>query len=183
MRKITTGLFTSLDGIVDADDDWQFTYFDAELMHEISNNSGIDDLLMGRVSYEGYARLRTEHPDSPVLPFLDSKPKHVVSTTLSDQDLDWEGARIIGGDVTAGVRALKRSPGRGILVLGSPMLVRWLLAHGLLDELALTVFPIVVGSGPRLFQDMPAERVGLRLTEHRALASGTLSLRYTPATG
>jgi len=111
MRTIRTGLFTSLDGIVDADDDWQFAYFDEELMGGIFDGlDGADDLLMGRVSYQGYARLRTEHPDSPVLPFLDARPKHVVSTTLTDRDLDWEGATIIGGDVAAGIDALKRSP-------------------------------------------------------------------------
>jgi len=144
MRTIRTGLFTSLDGIVDADDDWQFAYFDEELMRGMfAGFDGADDLLMGRVSYEGYARLRTEHPDSPVLPFLDARPKHVVSTTLADRDLDWEGATVIG----------------------------------------LTVFPIVVGSGPRLFQNVPAKRIGLRLTDSRALASGALSLRYSPAEG
>jgi len=184
MRRIRTGLFTSLDGIVEADDDWQFAYFGEELMSEIFDGfRGADDLLMGRVSYEGYARLRTEHPDSPVLPFLDSRPKHVVSTTLADRDLDWAGATVLGGDVAAGIDALKRSPGGDILLLGSPTLVRWLLSRGLLDELALTVFPILVGSGPRLFQDMPAKRVGLRLTDSRALASGALSLRYAPAKG
>jgi len=184
MRMIRTGLFTSLDGIVDADDDWQFAYFDEELMGGIFDGlDGADDLLMGRVSYQGYARLRTEHPDSPVLPFLDARPKHVVSTTLTDRDLDWEGATIIGGDVAAGIDALKRSPGGDVLLLGSPTLVRWLLSRGVIDELALTVFPIVVGSGTRLFENMPAERVGLHLTDSRALASGALSLRYAPAKG
>jgi len=182
MRTVRTGLFTSLDGIADADDDWQFSYCDEQLMREILGGfDGADDLLMGRVSYEGYARLRTEHPDSPVLPLLDARPKHVVSTTLADEDLDWKGATIIGGDVAAGIDALKRSPGGDILLLGSPTLVRWLLSHGLLDELALLVFPVVVGSGPRLFEDMPVERVGLRLTDSRALESGTLSLRYATA--
>lgn len=71
--------------------------------------------------------------------------------------------------------ALKRSPGGDVLLLGSPTLVRWLLSRGLLDELVLTVFPIVVGSGTRLFQNMPAERVGLRLTDSRALTSGALA--------
>jgi dihydrofolate reductase len=182
MRTIRTGLFISLDGIVEADDDWQFAYFDEELMRGIFDGfDGADDLLMGRVSYEGYARLRTEHPDSPVLPLLDARPKHVVSTTLANQDLDWEGATVMCGDVAAGIDALKRSPGGDILLLGSPTLVRWLLSRGLLDELVLTVFPIVVGSGPRLFENMPTERVGLRLTDSRALASGALSLHYAPA--
>lgn len=181
MRTIRTGLFTSLDGIVDADDDWQFAYFDEELLHEIlAGFDGADDLLMGRVSYEGYARLRTEHPDSPILPLLDARPKHIVSTTLTDRDLDWQGATVMGGDVGAALEALKRSPGGDVLLLGSPTLVRWLLSRGLLDELVLTVLPIVVGSGPRLFEDMPCERLGLRLTESRALASGALSLTYAP---
>ena len=81
----------------------------------------------------------------------------------------------------AGIDALKRSPGGDILLLGSPTLVRWLLSHDLLDEFVLLVFPVVVGSGPRLLEDMPVERVGLRLTDSRALESGALSLRYATA--
>lgn len=75
MGKIVTGLFTSLDGIVDADDDWQFPYFDEELFAAITAGwHSASTLLLGRRSYEGYERLRVEHPDSPMLAFLDATP-------------------------------------------------------------------------------------------------------------
>lgn len=70
-----------------------------------------------------------------------------------------------------------------MLVLGSPTLVRWLLANDLLDELNIAVLPIVVGGGPRLFDEMPASRVPLALAGSAALGSGALELRYRPATG
>jgi len=127
MRTVRTGLFTSLDGIVDADDDWQFSYFDEELMREIFGGfDGADDLLMGRVSYEGYACLRTEHPDSPVLPLLDARPKHVASTTPADEDLDREGATIIGGDVAAGtMRSSDRRAATSCTTLSSGAVMRF----------------------------------------------------------
>ena len=80
---------------------------------------------------------------------------------------------------------LKQQPGKDILVLGSPTLVRWMLGQGLLDELALIVLPIIVGSGPRLFPEKsaadPLTRLGLDLTNVHPLASGALQLTYTPA--
>lgn len=179
MRRIVTGLFMSLDGVVDADGDWQFPYFDDEMASEIDpGDSDTGGVLMGRRSYEGYDRLRSEHPESPVVAFLDSTPKHVVSTTLST--LDWAGAHVVGGDVESEIQRLKEQPGGDLLLLGSPSLARWLLLRGLLDELHVLVLPIIVGAGVRLFEDMANQQIPLRLTESRALRSGVL-VRYIPA--
>lgn len=183
MRRLFTGLFTSLDGIVEADDQWQFPYFDEELFQGITAGwARAGATLLGRRSYEGFDALRGEHPDSPAVAFLDAVPKYVVSTALND--VSWRGTPVLGDrDLREQVLQLKREPGRDILVLGSPTLVRWLLRNDLLDELNLTVLPIIVGSGVRLFEDMdmPGGHLGLDLGRARTLASGVLELTYTPA--
>lgn len=178
MGKIVTGLFTSLDGIVDAEDDWQFPYFDEELFAGITAGwHSAGTLLLGRRSYEGYERLRVEHADSPMLSFLDATPTYVVSSTLNNPSRD--GVTVIDGD-PARIAQLRTEAEGNVLVLGSPTLLRWLLANDLLDELNVTVLPTVVGEGPRLFDDMPTRRVPLRLAGSKALQSGALELRYTP---
>ncbi|CAN5151036.1 dihydrofolate reductase family protein [soil metagenome] len=176
--KIVTGLFTSLDGVVDADDDWQYPYFDEELFAGVAASwDSTGTLLLGRRSYEGYERLRVEHPESPMLAFLDATPTYVVSSTLNNASHD--RVTIIGADPERIVQ-LRREREGDVLVLGSPTLVRWLLVNGLLNELNMTVLPIVVGDGLRLFDEMPAKRVALRLTGSTALHSGALELRYSP---
>lgn len=177
MGKIVTGLFTSLDGAVDADDDWQYAYFDEELFAGIAagwNRAGV--LLLGRRSFEGYERLRVEHPDSPMRSLLESTPTYVVSSTLGDDQRD--GVTVVDGD-SERIDRLRAETIGDVLILGSPTLVRWLLAEDLLDELNLTVLPIVVGYGPRLFEDMPVTRLPLSLAASTALRSGALELRYT----
>lgn len=177
-----TGLFMSLDGIVEADDDWQFAYFDEELFAGISAGwARAGAVLMGRNSFLGYDNLRHDHPDSPVVHFLDGIPKYVASTTLTTAD--WPRTTVLGAGLEGEIARLRSQPGKDILVLGSPTLVRWLLARRQLDALTFTVLPIVVGSGVRLFQDMemPTGHLSMRLDEARPLASGALELRYTVA--
>lgn len=181
VRTIKTGMFMSLDGVVEADDDWQFAYFDEELLAGITGAwESSDTVLLGRRSFEGYDGLHADHPDSPVLAFLQGVDRVVVSTTISATD--WAGTTVLGEDVYERLGELKRLPGADILVLGSPTLVRGLLGQGLLDELNLTVLPIVVGSGQRLFpESVPAEnldRLPLTLTRCTALGSGALELQY-----
>jgi len=103
----------------------------------------------------------------------------VTSTTL--RAADWPGTTILDGDLREQVPAIPTAAGTDLLVLGSPTLVRGLLRHRLLDELRLTVLPIVVGSGVRLFVDEDLDgHLPLRLLESRALASGVLQLTYSP---
>lgn len=177
-RITTTLLFQSLDGIVEADDTWQFAYFDEELFEGITAAwARAGAVLMGRRSYEGYDRLRHTHPDSPAVAFLDRTPKHVVSSTLTD--VDWPGTTLLAGDLGDQVPAISTPAGTDLLVLGSPTLVRGLLRLRLLDELRLTVLPIIVGSGVRLFVDDDlGDHLPLGLAESRALSSGALELRY-----
>ena len=180
--KLVTGLFMSLDGVVEADDGWQFAYFDDELFAGIAAGwARAGAVLLGRRSFAGYDRLRREHPDSPAVQFLDSVPKYVASTTLTE--VGWSGTTVLGVDLEAELARLRTEPGKDILVLGSPTLVRWLLGHRLLDALTFTMLPIIVGSGVRLFDDMevPTGHLGMRLEAVQPLASGALELRYTLA--
>lgn len=183
MRKITSGMFMYLDGVVHADDDWQFAYFDEELYARIIGAwQSSDAAVMGRRSFEGYSALRTKHPDSPMLAFLQRVDRYVVSTTMTQTD--WPGTTVLDHDVYDRLAALKRQPGRDVLVAGSPTLVRGLLGRGLLDELNITILPIVVGSGDRLFPDATTaqdlNRLRLTLASSSALRSGALELQYVP---
>jgi dihydrofolate reductase len=182
MRKIVSGLFMSLDGIVDADDDWQFSYFDEEMFAELTAAwERASAALMGRRSFEGYNALRTDHPDSPMLGFLERVDRYVVSTTITETH--WPGTAVLRDDVFDRLAALKDQPGGDILVCGSPSVLRGLLGHGLLDELNLVILPILVGSGGRLFLESSAgdlNRLPLKLANSTAFDSGALSLQYVP---
>lgn len=185
MRKIVTGLFMSLDGVVEADNDWQFAYFDEEVFDSIAAGwDRADAALMGRRSFEGFDTLRLEHPDSPMVAYLERVDRYVASTTLAQSS--WRGSTVLRGDVYEQLSQLKQRPGKDILVPGSPTLVRWLLSHGLLDELNVSILPIIVGSGVRLFPDTSTgdllTRVGLDLVSSKPLRSGAVEVSYAPAT-
>jgi dihydrofolate reductase len=182
MRTISTSLFQSLDGVLEAENDWQFRYLDEETFAALTIDwARSDAALLGRRSFEGFVDVRANYPDSPVVGFLGSVDRYVVSGP--DYQPAWEGTAVIGGDVPAQVRRLKEQDGGNILVIGSPTLIRTLLAAGLIDDLVVVVLPIVVGSGPRLTPgDGPArlDRVPLRLAAARTLGSGAVHLTYAP---
>jgi len=184
MRKLVTSLFISLDGVVEADNDWQFAYLDDETFGALTTAwDRVDAALMGRRSFEGYDEVRLANPDSPVVGFLHRVTRYLIST--SPAEVAWQGSTVLSGDVRKQVTQLKQQPGKDILVLGSPTLVRWLLAQELLDELALIILPIIVGAGPRLFPEAsagdPLTRVGLELANVKSLHSGALQMSYTSA--
>jgi dihydrofolate reductase len=105
-------------------------------------------------------------------------PKFVVSTTL--QSVEWRNSTLITGDVVGQLTHLKELPGKNISVTGSATLVRWLLRVGLLDELRLLLYPLVVGRGSRLFED-GGEEMGLGLVDSKTFSTGVVSLTYEPA--
>ena len=111
---------------------------------------------------------------------MNSFPKVVVSTTLDRAD--WQNSTLISGDVAAEITKLKQQPGRNINVSGSGTLVSWLLRQGLLDQLDLLVFPVVVGHGKRLFGG-EGNQAGLTLAASEAFTSGVVHLTYHPASG
>ena len=134
-------------------------------------------LLIGRVTYESFAGAwpaRTgEFADK-----MNGMPKHVVSTTLKDPK--WNNCTMIMADVAGEVAKLKQGSGGPILVAGSRMLVQTLLKHKLVDELRLMIFPVVLGSGRRLFPEMP-DKMLLRLAGTQAFPSGVVVNSYVLA--
>jgi dihydrofolate reductase len=176
--KIVSSFFISLDGVVEAPDQWHFPYFNEEMGGAIGKAAETTDaFLMGRVVYEEWAGYWPTSTDEPFASFLNNTPKYVVSRTL--QEASWNNTTIINGDVAAGIRDLKDRTQRDIGMSGSATLVRWLLANGLLDRLNLLVHPIVVGKGQRLFEDTPTHP--LRLLSQETFSTGVLNLAYAPA--
>lgn len=178
MRKVTAGLFMSLDGVVESPSQWGAPHFDDEVLGEISAGvAQADAVLLGRRTYLEFAELWPGR-EGPMADFLNNAPKHVVSSTL--QELRWGPARLVTGDLDEQVAELKRQPGKDIQVPGSPRVVRSLLRDGLLDELSLMIAPIVVASGMRLFDEL-TDPVRLELVDSKALSGGVLSATYRPA--
>jgi dihydrofolate reductase len=174
MRKITAGLFISLDGVVESPSEWAYPHFNDEAMGAI--NEGLpqaDAILLGRHTYLEFAELWPGR-EGPMGDFLNQTPKHVVSSTLDT--LEWGPAALLEGDLAEALTELKRQPGRNIQVPGSPRLVGSLLRDGLLDELTLMAAPVVVGAGARLFDEIGG-RIELELVESRAYGS-VLSSTY-----
>jgi dihydrofolate reductase len=181
MRRVVTGLFMSLDGVVESPSSWGAPYFDDELFEWI--NAGLpeaDSILLGRRTYLEFAGLWPgQGSSSPMAEFLNTTPKHVVSSTL--ETLEWSPASVVRGELGDQIRALKQQPGRNIQIPGSPMLVRSLLRDQLLDELSLAICPLVVGSGMHLFEEEIGEQVPLTLVASRTLRSGVLAVTYHPS--
>lgn len=135
-----------------------------------------DALLLGRVTYEGFAAAWPSRSGDPYSDKFNSMPKYVVSTSLNRAG--WNNSTIIGHDVVERVRALTQD--QNLLVWGSPTLVQALMGNALVDEYVLLVSPIVRAKGVRLFRDA-GEQHELRITESTVLGGGMLALRMTPA--
>ncbi len=180
MRKIVTGLFMSLDGVVEAPSSWASPYFSDEVFEWIG--AGLpkaDAILLGRRTYLEFAEMwPSQGSRVPMAEFLNTTPKYIVSSTLDT--LNWGPASLVRGDLASELGKLKQQPGKNIQIPGSPTLVRSLLRDGLIDELSLGIAPIVVGSGMRLFEEIN-EQVPLKLRESGSLSSGMLTVTYQPA--
>lgn len=177
MRKIIASLFVSLDGVAEAPDTWHFPYFDDEMGNAVgAAMADSDAMLLGRVQYEEFAAYWPTSEDE-FAGFMNNQKKYVVTTTLTEAT--WNNTEIIGGDVVAGLRALKESDGKDIAVTGSITLVRSLLKAGLLDRLQLFVHPVVLGKGARWFDGL--QDVKLTLASAEAFGSGVINQIYTPA--
>ena len=192
MRTLTVIEFLSLDGVMqapgDPDEDteggfrhggWQRPYFDDVLGAAAAEGmAGTDAYLFGRKTYEIMASYWPTAPDDdPYAGHLNSTAKYVASTTL--QSTDWQNSTLLKGDVADEVANLKEQPGRNIAVLGSGDLVQTLIKNDLVDEYSLMVFPIVLGTGKRLFRDTGQTR-SLRLVDSKTTSTGGLMLTYQP---
>ncbi|HEX9951466.1 MAG TPA: dihydrofolate reductase family protein [Rubricoccaceae bacterium] len=178
-RRVVVTEFISLDGVIDTPS-WTAPYWNDEIAaFKSAEMASAEALLLGRVTYEGFAAAWPSSTDDGAAE-MNAIPKHVATTTLTQADLDrtaWN-ARRLDGDVAEAVRALRAEPGGDLLVYGSAHLVRTLLGAGLVDELRLLVYPVVLGEGKRLFE---TEQATLDLVEARPVGSGVTALVYRPA--
>lgn len=187
MRKLIVSEFVTLDGVMEdpggaegfAHGGWTWAYQEEAIGKVKFDELMVSDaLLLGRVTYEGFARAWPGRTDEEgFADHMNSMAKYVVSTTLTDAT--WNNSTIIAADVADEVARLKAQPGQDILVAGSATLIRSLVAHDLVDEYTLLVFPLTLGSGKRLFQEGALTK--LRLIEARPFASGVTLLRYQTA--
>ena len=181
MRKVTAGLFVSLDGVVGSPERWQLPYFNDEMGEAVgAAMAEADAMLLGRVTYEEFASYwpGVSAEEQPFAGYMNNTPKYVVSTTL-DEPLEWKGSTLIKGNVAEEVSRLKQQPGKNIGMTGSATLVRSLLQDDLLDELVLMVHPVVVGGGRRLFEEGGGSKE-LRLVDSKVFSTGVVSLTYEP---
>src|SRR6266487_3350661 len=201
--KLTTMTQVTVDGVMQgnggaSDEDrrngferggWAMGVADNETMSFINQTyQRADEFLFGRRTYElfaGYwgaeerARAAAEDPrNHPITDALNTKPKYLVSTTLTDPR--WADTTVLSGDVAAAIGELKAKPGGELQVHGSGALFRWLLDNDLVDEMTLFTCPVVVGQGTRVFPDTGRDRA-LELVESRATPSGVTIQVYRPA--
>jgi len=181
MRNISAGLFVSLDGVVESPETWTGPYFNDQVGQAVGTLMAANDaLLLGGTTYEVFAAA-VGGQSRGMADEVNGTPKFVVSSTLTSAD--WQNSTLISGtgdEVAEHIRELKQRPGRDIGMSGSSTLVGWLLRHGLLDQLDLLVFPVVVGSGKRLFSE-PDGQVPLTLTGSESFGTGVVHLSYAPA--
>jgi dihydrofolate reductase len=193
--KLTVTTNVSVDGVMQglggSDEDrrggferggWALPLVDTEAGDHINEiYGGAAAFLFGRRTYEIFARswgtgsFGGNQGDNPISVGLNSRPKYVVSTTLTDPQ--WAGTTVLTGDVAAAIRDLKAQQDGELLVPGSGVLVRWLLANDLVDQLDLLTYPVVIGQGTRLFPDSGPD-IALDLLTSRTTSRGITIQTY-----
>jgi dihydrofolate reductase len=180
MRKVTAGLFSSIDGVVEAPDEWQ-PAFDEEMGAVLSRTLEEQDaVLLGRVTYTEWAGYWPASTDEPFASYINSTQKYVASSTLESVG-QWPNSTLIKGPVADFLAELRQQDGGTIGTAGSPSLVRSLIEQGLLDELTLMISPVVAGGGrKRLFAD-DAALTRFELAHAQPTSSGAIIATYRPA--
>jgi dihydrofolate reductase len=183
MGRIVVTEFVSLDGVMEdpgGSEDfehggWTFEIGQGEegAQFKLEETFASDALLLGRRTYEGFAEAWPSR-DGDFADKFNSMPKYVVSSTLKDPE--WTNSHVLGGDLAEEVARLKAEIGGDVVVHGSATLAQGLLQHDLVDELRLMVFPVVLGSGRRLFE--PGSKRRFELVESRTTGSGVVILIY-----
>ncbi len=180
MRTLAVQMYMTVDGVMEAPETWSFEYWtDDHERYAFERLSAADALLLGRATYEQFAAAWPSRSDE-FADRMNSIPKHVVSSTLSAEDLTWNNSHLITGDVAAEVSKLKEQPGKDILLYGSDMLFNLLLDGGLIDDFRLWVFPVVLGAGGQLFHRKNTRRE-LNLVDTTRFVTGVVILTYQPA--
>jgi dihydrofolate reductase len=188
MGRIVVTEFVSLDGVMEDPGGsehskhgaWTFKFNrgDEGNKFKMDETTGAEAQLLGRVTYEGFAAAWPQRSGDPFSEKFNSMPKYVISQTL--KKADWNNSTILKGNVVEEVSKLKQTLKGDILVSGSGRLVQTLIANDLVDQLNLMLFPVVLGSGKRLFGDT-SEMKTLRLAEWKPVGDGVLILVYRPA--
>lgn len=181
MRIVVTE-FVSLDGVIE-EPRWTFQFERGPEGDKFKYDElfASDALLLGRVTYQGFAQAWPAMDADDFGKRMNTIPKYVVSATLADADTTWGDTTVLTGDVAAEIGALKARPGGDLLVEGSCQLVHTLVKHGLVDEYRLMVFPIILGQGKRLFPAEMNQAATLTVTESKTVGDGILLLNYQPA--
>jgi dihydrofolate reductase len=156
---------------------WATPYADP-MMWEHMSSGGSGALLFGRRTYEDFFAVWPGQSDNPFTPVLNATLKHVASRTLTDPLL-WEHSHLLDGDAVDAVAGLREQPGDDIVILGSGVLVRSLLPHGLIDQVVLLIHPLALGTGQRLF-DEGVPTTPFRLVDSKATPTGVLIATYEP---
>lgn len=188
MRRVIVSEFVTLDGVIEAPgheehrdgkNAWALRGGSEEQQrYKFEELLAADALLLGRVTYQIFAAFWPTAPrDRGFAEKMNSLQKYVVSRTL--RDAEWSNTSILQGDIAEEVPKLKRQPGGDIMVHGSADLVNSLMKHDLIDEYRLMVFPVILGSGKRLFRD-ETDTSHLQLVDTRAFSSGVVLLSYQP---
>jgi dihydrofolate reductase len=192
MRELITTTFVTLDGVMQApggpgEDDsggfafggWSVNYWD-DLMGQVMDDfmGKPFDLLLGRKTYDIFAAYWPQAPEEAGSKPLNDATKYVASR--SHRALEWGPSVLIEGDAAEGIAALKKEDGPELQVHGSGNLIQTLLRHGLVDQYHVWVFPLVIGSGKRLFSDgtIPS---GLKLVDSKVSTTGVVIGTYEPA--
>ena len=192
MSRVVAFIHLTLDGVMQApgrpDEDrrgrfehggWAGAYNDgvmAKAVGESMGNTGA--LLLGRRTYEDFYQVWPKRTDNPFTPVLNNTLKYVASRTLKEP-LPWMNSKLLAGDAEDSVARLRKEPGKDIVILGSGMLVQSLLRRNLVDELMLTINPLVLGTGRRLFGE-GGPSATLRLVDSKTTSTGVVIARYQP---
>jgi dihydrofolate reductase len=191
MSRVVVSEFVSLDGVMEdpggaegtEHGGWTFEFDQGAdgVKFKVDELAAADALLLGAVTYRGFAAAWPSMEGTGDFgERMNGIRKYVVSSTLTDADATWNNTTVIRGDVGAEVARLKAEAGGDLLVAGSGQLARALTTLGLVDEYRLMVFPIVLGSGKRLFADVSGTPT-LSLVEAKTTGSGVLLLTYRSA--
>jgi dihydrofolate reductase len=187
MGRIVVTEFVSLDGVVEdpgGSEDFKYGGWSFEFDRGADGNEfkldetrASEALLLGRVTYEGFAEAWPSR-EGEFADMFNSMPKYVVSSTLTQPE--WANTTVLEGDPVEAIAKLRQEAGGDVVVHGSAQLAQTLLEHDLVDELRLMVFPVVLGTGKRLFGD-PGDKKKLRLVDSKIVGDGVAILTYAGA--
>ncbi len=182
MSRIVVTEFMSLDGVME-EPRWTFQFDRGEDgdKFKVDELFASAALLLGRVTYQGFAQAWPSMGTDDFGQRMNSIPKYVVSSTLADADATWGETTVIRGDAATEITKLRAQSGGDLLVEGSAQLVHTLIQHDLVDEYRLMVFPIILGGGQRVFPDAMPGPATLTVSEAKIVGSGVQLLICHPA--